>query len=81
MTDEPLPVEAEQAAGDPAGPEAAAPAAAREPADDSAAEEGAGGRENKGSPGQPWKPGEQPYSDRPEQDGETPGPAKTEPSD
>ena len=38
-------------------------------------------RENKGSPDQPWEPGEQRYSDRPEQGGETPGPAKVEPTD
>ncbi|WP_305784924.1 hypothetical protein [Symbioplanes lichenis] len=38
-------------------------------------------REQKGSPEQPWSPGEQPYSDRPEQGGETPGPVTVEPPD
>ena len=38
-------------------------------------------RENKGSPDQPWEPGEQRYSDRPEQGGETPGPARTDSPD
>ena len=38
-------------------------------------------RVNKGSADEPWEPGEQPYSDRPEQGGETPGPVNVEPPD
>lgn len=35
----------------------------------------------KGTPEQPWQPDEQPYSDRPEQGGATPGGATPEPPD
>ncbi|MGA5303545.1 hypothetical protein ACPCHT_26710 [Nucisporomicrobium flavum] len=66
MTDEPLDIEASPNAGTPAEETGQSRASAE--------------RQNKGSPDQPWEPDEQRYSDRPEQGGETPGPAKAEPS-
>ncbi|UQU65470.1 hypothetical protein COUCH_03815 [Couchioplanes caeruleus] len=75
MTDEPLDVEASRNAGAPA--EEADPT--RESAEEADPTRESAKRQNKGSPDQPWEPGEQRYSDRPEQGGETPGPARTEP--
>jgi hypothetical protein len=45
------------------------------------AEPGQEKRANKGAPGQPWQPTEQPYGDQPEQGGPTPGPTKRESTD
>lgn len=68
MTDEPL-IEArdETPGADPAGP--ANP------------EQESNAPAQKGSPEQPWQPEEQPYSDRPEQGGATPGGTTPEPPD
>lgn len=91
MTDEPLDVEAQRGTGQEAGQPGAGQPDDQRPGAGQPAERGPDAgqprereraeRENKGSPDQPWEPGEQRYSDRPEQGGRTPGPAKIDPTE